>query len=105
MKAVKVALCGVECVNLLTNAMRILGIFYSYNIIYKLENEYNFFGHITKLQKIINIWKLQNLSLIGKIKIFKTLALSIIIHLALMTNVPTATIELLSQIQKELLWC
>ena len=38
-------------------------------------------------------------------KIFKTLALSIIIHLALMTNVPTATIELLSQIQKELLWC
>ena len=94
MKAVKVALCGVECVNLLTNAMRILGIFYSYN----------FLGHITKLQKIINIWKLQNLSLIGKIKIFKTLALSIIIHLALMTNVPTATIELLSQIQKELLW-
>ena len=49
MKAVKVALCGVECVNLLTNAMRILGIFYSYNIIYKLENEYNFLGHITKL--------------------------------------------------------
>ena len=46
MKAVKVALCGVECVNLLTNAMRILGIFYSYN----------FLGHITKLQKIINIF-------------------------------------------------
>ena len=47
---------------------------------------------------------MQNLSLLGKITIFKTLALSKMIHLALVTNVPTATIELLSKIQKELLW-
>ena len=32
------------------------------------------------------------------------LALSKIIHLALVTNVPTATIELLRKIQKEFLW-
>ena len=36
--------------------------------------------------------------------IFKTLALSKIIHQALVTNVPTATIELLSKIEKEFLW-
>ena len=47
---------------------------------------------------------MQNLSLLGKITIFKTLALSKIIHLALVTNVPTETIELLSKIQKEFLW-
>ena len=47
---------------------------------------------------------MQNLSLLGKITIFKMLALSKIIHLALVTNVPTATIELLSKMQKEFLW-
>ena len=31
MKEVKVALCGVECVNLLTNAIEILCIYFSYN--------------------------------------------------------------------------
>ena len=36
--------------------------------------------------------------------IFKTLAPPKIIHLALVTNVPTATIELLCKIQKEFLW-
>ena len=47
---------------------------------------------------------MRNPSLLGKITIFETLALSNIIHLALVTNVPTAIIELLSKIQKEFLW-
>ena len=99
MKGVKVAICVVECVNLLTNAIKILGIYFSYNK--ELENEKNFLDHTTKLQKI---WKMRNLPLHGKITIFKTLALSKIIHLALATNVLTATIESLSKIQKEFLW-
>ena len=102
MKGVEVALCGVECVNLLTKAIKILAIYFSYNK--ELENENNFLDHITKLQKVINIWKMRNLSLLWKITIFKTLALSKIIHLALVTNVPTATIKLLSSIQKEFSW-
>ena len=65
MKGVKVALCGGECVNLLTNAIKILGIYFSYNK--KLKNKKNFLDHITKLQKVINIWKMRNLSLLGKI--------------------------------------
>ena len=32
MKGVKVALCGIECVNLLTKAIKILGIYFSYKI-------------------------------------------------------------------------
>ena len=87
---------------MLTNAIKILGIYFSYSK--KLKNEKNFLDHVTKLQKVINIWKMRNLSLLGKITIFKTLAHSKIIHLALVTNVPTATIELLSKIQKEFLW-
>ena len=44
---------------------------------------------------------MRNLPHLGKITIFKTLAHSKIIHLALVTNVPTATLELLIKIQKE----
>ena len=47
---------------------------------------------------------MQNLSYFGKITIFKTLVLSKLVHLTLVTNVPTATIEILSKIQKEFLW-
>ena len=71
MKAVKVVLCGVECVNSLTNTIKILGIYFSCNK--KLENETNFLDQITKLLKVINIWRMQNLSLLGKLAIFKTL--------------------------------
>ena len=61
-----------------------------------LENGMTFLDDIAKLQKVVNIWKIRNLSLLGKTTIFETLAFSKIIHLALVTNVPTATIELLS---------
>ena len=47
---------------------------------------------------------MQNLSYFGKITIFKTLVLSKLVHLTLLTNVPTTTIEILSKIQKEFLW-
>ena len=47
---------------------------------------------------------MRNLSLLGKITISKTLAPLKIILLALVTNITTATIELLSKIQKEVLW-
>ena len=63
-----------------------------------------FLDHTTKLQKVINIWKMRDLPLLGEMTIFKTLALSKIILLALVTNVPTAAIELLNKIQKEFLW-
>ena len=47
---------------------------------------------------------MRNLFLLGKISIFKTLAFSKIIHLTLVTSVPTSTIDLLNKIQKEFLW-
>ena len=47
---------------------------------------------------------MRNQSLLGKITIFKTLAFSKFIHRDLVTSVPTATIELLSKIQKDFLW-
>ena len=44
---------------------------------------------------------MRNLTVKGKITIFKTLAISKIIHLSLVTNVPTEIINKLNKIQKE----
>ena len=48
--------------------------------------------------------RMKNLSLLGKISIFKTLAFSKIIHLTLVTSVPSSTIGILNKIQKDFLW-
>ena len=47
---------------------------------------------------------MQNLTMEGKINFFKNLAISKIIHLSLVTNVPTEIISKLNKIQKEFIW-
>ena len=47
---------------------------------------------------------MRNLTLEGKITILKTLAISKIIHLSLITNAPTQIINELNKIQKEFIW-
>ena len=70
LNGLKLALCGMKCVNLNNDVIKILGICYSYDK--KLENEKNFLNHIIKLQNVLNMWRMRNLSLLGKISIFKT---------------------------------
>ena len=50
LNGVKQALCGMKCVNLNNDVIKILGICYSYDE--KLENEKNFLNHIIKLQRM-----------------------------------------------------
>ena len=38
--------------------------------------------------KILRVWRMRNLTLQGKIRTFKTLAISEIVHLALVTTFP-----------------
>ena len=102
LKGAKLALCGMKCVNLNNDVIKILRLCYSYDK--KLENEKNFLNHIIKLQNVLNTWRMRNLFLLGKISIFKTLAFSKIIHLPLVTSVPSSTIYLLNKIQKDFLW-
>ena len=45
-----------------------------------------------------------NLTLERKVTVFKALAISKIVHLALITNIPTSTMKELSKIQKEFIW-
>ena len=68
------ALCGMECIDLTRDVIKILGIYFSYNK--KLEQEKNFFNHIVKIQNILKLRKLRKLSIERRIVVFKSLATS-----------------------------
>ena len=63
---------------------------FSYNK--KLETEENFIRHVRKIEKVL-LWRMQTLIVEGKITIFKTLAITKIIQLSLLINVPTEIIN------------
>ena len=81
LKGVQVALCGMRCIDLVSDIVKILGIYYSYKD--KIEFQENFKRHIIKTEQILRIWRMRDLSIEGKITVFKTLAISKIVHLAL----------------------
>ena len=74
LKGVSLELCGMECIDLTKNSVKILGIHFSYNK--KIENEENFIKIIKKIENVLKIWRIRNLTIQGKITIFKTLAIS-----------------------------
>ena len=102
LKGVSVALCGMEFIDLTTKTIKILGIHFSYNN--NVKNNENFMKHIRKIEQVLKLGRMRYLSIEGKITVFKTLALSKIIHLALVTDVPKSTILALNKIQKEFIW-
>ena len=96
LKGVKVALCGMRCVNLFEDTIKILGIHYSYNKQLD-ENDENFKKYIAKIENVLKLWRARNLSLEGKITVFKSLALSKITHLALVKTIPPSIIDQLNK--------
>ena len=73
LKGVQVAVCGMRCLDLKNDTLKILGTHFSYNE--KLKEERNFYTTVTNIQRVLKIWKMRNLTLEGKIVIFKTLAI------------------------------
>ena len=102
LKVVKIALCGTKCINLRLNSLKLLGIHFSHNK--KSENDENFLKQITSIEKVLKLWCMRNLTLEGKVTVFKALAISKIVHLALITNIPTSTMKVLNKTQKEFIW-
>ena len=80
----------------------ILGIHYSYNK--QLENDENFKKYIAKIENVLKLWRARNLSLEGKITVFKSLALFKITHLALVKIIPPSIIDQLDKTQKNFIW-
>ena len=73
-----------KCIDLTDGNIKILGIHLSYNK--KLEEEEKFLNHIVKNQIILKLQKLRNLTIEGRFAVFKSLAISKLIHLALVIN-------------------
>ena len=57
-----------------------------------------------KIETVLKVWRMRNLTLEGKITIFKTLPISKIIHLPSVTVLPNSTITQLNKIHKEFIW-
>ena len=75
-----------EYIDLTKDTIKILGIYFYYDK--KLKQEKNAFGHIVKIQNILKLWKPRNLTIEGNLTIvvFKSMTISEIIHLALVTK-------------------
>ena len=56
------------------------------------------------IYNIIKLWHMRHLSLEGKITLFKSLSISKIVYLALLTLIPNSVLEELKEIQKKILW-
>ena len=102
LKGVKVTVCGIQCVDLVSDTIKMLGTQFSYNE--RLKVERNFCLIIANIQRVLKLWKLRNLTLEGKIVIFKTLAISKIIFQAFITPIPMYVVTELEKIQKSFLW-
>ena len=62
------------------DAIRITGVHFSYNK--TKQDEKYFFQTITKIHNVLKKWRMQILTLEGKIIVFKTLAISKIVYLS-----------------------
>ena len=65
LKGVQMALCGMECVILKNNTIKILGSHFSYKT--SLKNNENYRRCIIKIEKSLKLWRIQQLTIKGKI--------------------------------------
>ena len=79
LNGVQVALCGMKCVNLNNETVKILGVHFSYNK--NLEQDKNFCENIIKIENILKLWGMRHLTLERRITVFKSLAVSKVVHL------------------------
>ena len=91
LKGVQVAVCGMKCIDLRNEAIKILGVYFSYN--QKIKDDKNFYNIISNIQGVLNLWRMRNLTLEGRMVVFKTLAISKIVFLALLTKIPHQVIK------------
>ena len=97
-REVYVALCGLKRINLMNETVRILGYHFTGNK--TLQQENNFKKHTIKIENVLKVWRIRHLILEGKINVFKSLAISKIIHVLQVTPIFTDIINLLNAIQK-----
>ena len=86
-----------KCLNLTKETVKTLGAHFSYNK--KLQHEMNLQSHIEKAEIVLRVLRMRNLTIEGKDLVFKYLAISIIVHISLITTVLQS---LINQLNKEI---
>ena len=76
--------------------------FFSYHK--NLEYNKNFCQHIVKIENILKLWHLRQLTLEGRVTVSKSFAVSKLIHILLITTLHNKTLDLLYKIQKNFVW-
>ena len=79
-----------------------LGVFFSYNTL--KADKLNFDDKLRSMEKILNIWKCRRLTLIGKINIVKTLALSKLIFNSSNLYLPLHVIDAANKMIFDFIW-
>ena len=77
---------------------------YIFHLKKKLQDDINFGTAIENICNVIKLWRFRHLSLEGKLTTFKSLAISKIVYLTLLTIVFKNITEELNEIQKRFLW-
>ena len=94
------AVCGMKCADLINEAIKVLGAYFSYNK--KTKDDKNFYN-ISNIQGVLNLWRMINLTF-DILVMFKTFAILKIVFLALLTKIPHQAVKELEEIQKSFLW-
>ena len=95
------AVCGMQTVDLTKDAIKILGIYLSYNR--NLMNQKNDCKAISSIHGVLKLWRMRNLSIEGKVVVFKTLAISKLVYLVLLTVIPNHITDK-AKIKKSFIW-
>ena len=95
LKGVNMEICGTKCLNLAKETENTWCTFLL---------QVNFQTHIIKIENILRLWHMRNFTIEGKILVFKSLAISKIVHLSLITTVLCRIIYQLKNIQKNIMW-
>ena len=102
LSGVQVALCGMKCVNLNNETAKILGVHFSCNK--SLEQDEKFSEHILKIESILKLGRMRQLTLEGRITVFKSLAISKVVHVLLITKLHHNNFDLMYKIQRNFIW-
>ena len=91
-----------KSVNLVTNSVKILGIYFSYNE--EIMKEKNFISVIKKIENVLAVWRMRSLTLAGKITVLKSLIFAKIVFISFLSNIPSCIIKKLIVLKREFLW-
>ena len=102
LKGVNTAHCNIKNIDLTKNFIKVLGFHFSYNNDISMDK--NFISIITKIENLLKVWEMRQLTLNGKIVIFKTLAIAKVVYISSISSVPECILNEFKSIHTNFIW-